>query len=211
MACGGRGDLAGYAAKSLLDQLLQAPAGAVAGEHAQIVQVDVAVAVGLADLLVIHLAEPVVGGDGAGVGEDQAAHRVGDGGVFLHAPVLNVQILVHRLLVVQEGGLHVAHFLPLLAVENVGLGHGLVAAAGENGLHAVLNILHGHKPVLDLGQEISRDLQGEKVDHALVILCLGGVKGFFDGVGDLVDVEVDDFSVSFYYLVHIFISSHISG
>ncbi len=36
--------------EALLDQLLEAPAGTVAGEHAQVVQVQVAVAVGIADL-----------------------------------------------------------------------------------------------------------------------------------------------------------------
>ena len=54
-------------AQSLLDKLLEAPAGAVAGEHAQVVQVDIAVAVGVAYLIVIDLAEPVVCGDGSGV------------------------------------------------------------------------------------------------------------------------------------------------
>ena len=48
----GRGgvDLAGDA-QALLDQLLQAPAGAVAGEHGEVVEVDVAVPVGVGDLL----------------------------------------------------------------------------------------------------------------------------------------------------------------
>ena len=34
--------------------------------------------------------------DGAGIGEDQAAHTVGNGGVLLHAPVVDLQIVIHR-------------------------------------------------------------------------------------------------------------------
>ena len=67
----GRGDLSRDAPQPLLDELLQAPAGAVAGEHAQVVEVDLRVAVGVGDLLVVNLGEPVVGGDGPGVGENE--------------------------------------------------------------------------------------------------------------------------------------------
>ena len=62
---GGGGDLSGDAAQPLLDELLQAPAGAVAGEHGEVVEVDLRVAVGVGDLLVVDLREPVVGGDSA--------------------------------------------------------------------------------------------------------------------------------------------------
>ena len=90
-------------AEALLDQLLEAPAGTVAGEHAQIVQMQVAVAVGVADLLVVDLAEPVVCGDGAGVRKDKAADRISDGRVFLDAPVKNVYIAVDGLFIVKVG------------------------------------------------------------------------------------------------------------
>ncbi len=166
---------------------------------------NVAVAVGVCDLLVIDLAEPVVGGDGAGVGQDQSADGIGDGGVFLHAPVLDVQVLVDGILIVKVGGLHVAQFLALLAVEDVGLGHILVSAAGEDGLHAVLDVLDSDLAVTDLRQEVRRDLQRQKVDDAVVILGLGRVERLLDGVRDLVDVKVDDLAVSFYYFVHTFI------
>ena len=63
---GGLGrDLARHAAQALLDELLERPAGAIAGEHRQVVQVDVGVAMGVGDLLVIDLRQPVVCGDGA--------------------------------------------------------------------------------------------------------------------------------------------------
>ena len=209
VACRGGVDLA-RDAETLLDELLEAPAGAVAGEHGEVVQVDVAVAVGVGDLLVVDLAEPVVGGDGAGVGEDQAAHGVGDGGVLLDAPVLDVEVLVHGLLVVKVGGLGVSQLLALLAVEDVGLGHGVVAAPGQNGFHAVLDILDGDLAVLDLRQEVRRDPQRQKVDDAVVVLGVGGVERLLDRVGDLVEIKFNDLPVTLYYLVHIFTPIYIS-
>ena len=66
---GGRGvDFPGDS-QPLLDQLLQAPAGAVAGEHGQIVKMNVSAFVGSGNFRIIDLTEPVIGGDGAGVGE----------------------------------------------------------------------------------------------------------------------------------------------
>ena len=63
----GRSDLARYAAQAFLDQLLQAPACAVAGQHGQIVQMDRRAAVSLGYFVVIYFAQPVVGCDRAGV------------------------------------------------------------------------------------------------------------------------------------------------
>ena len=63
---------------------------------------DLGIAVGVGHLLVVDLAEPVVGGDGAGVGQDEPAHRVGDGGVLLHPPVVDLEVVVHQLPVVEQ-------------------------------------------------------------------------------------------------------------
>ena len=199
---GGGGDLAGHAAQTLLDQLLQTPAGAVAGEHAQVVEMDGGAAVGLGHLLVIDLAEPVVGGDGAGVGQDQTAHGVGDGGVLLHAPVVDLQVVVHQILVVEEGGVDVADLLPLLAVEDIGLGHVGIAGLGQHLLHAVLDVLHGDLAVLHLALEVGGDPQGDEIDHAGVIVLVQRLKGLGDGGADLLDVEVYDLPVSLDHLIH---------
>ena len=67
MLCGGGGDLSGNAAQTLLDELLQRPSGAVAGQHREVVEVDVRISMRCGYLLVVDLAQPVVGGDGAGV------------------------------------------------------------------------------------------------------------------------------------------------
>ena len=188
--------------QALLDQLLQTPAGAVAGEHGEVVEVDGAALVGVGNLLVIDFREPVVGGDGAGVGEDQAAHGVGDGGVLLHPPVVDMQVVVHQLLVVQHGGVQVADLLPLLAVENVGLGHVGIACLAENVLHAVLNVFHGDLAVMDLILVIRRDPQGQEINDVRIVLHVGGLKGLGDGGADLGDVERGDLSIPLDDLIH---------
>ena len=189
-------------AQALLDQLLQTPAGAVAGEHAQVVEVDGAALVGVGDLLVIDFREPVVGGDGAGVGEDQTAHGVGDGGVLLHPPVVDMQVVVHQLLVVQHGGVQVADLLPLLAVEDVGLGHVGIARLAEDVLHAVLDVLHGDLAVMDFALVIRRDLQGQEINDVRIVLHVGGLKGLGDGGADLGDVERGDLPIPLDDLIH---------
>ena len=60
----------------------------------------VGVLVSLGDLVVIYLTEPIVGGDGARVGQDKSADRVGNGRVLLDTPVGALDVLVNDLLVV---------------------------------------------------------------------------------------------------------------
>ena len=116
-------------AETLLDELAETPAGTVTGEHAEVVEVQFAVAVSIGDLLVINLAQPVVCGDSAGVGEDKTADGIGDGAVFLNAPVLDLEVLVNGVLIVKVGGFGVAQFFSLLTVEDVCLCNALIAAA----------------------------------------------------------------------------------
>ena len=99
----------------------------------------------------------------------------------------------------------VADSLALLAVEDIGLGHGLIAAAAEHGLDAVLNILDGDLAVMDLAEEIRRDLERQKIDDAVVIIGVGGLEGLFHGGRDLGDIKLHDLSVALYYLVHVFL------
>ena len=203
MARGGGGDLAGDAAEALLDELLEAPARAVAGEHGEIVQVEVGVLVGVGDLVVVYLGEPVVGGDGAGVREDEAADGVVHRAVLLDAPVGGVEVGVHDVLVVEVGGAHVAQLLALTAVEYVGLGDMLIAPAGEHGLDAVLDVLDGDGAVFDLALEIGRDLEREEVYDALVVLRAGGVESLGDGAAYLGDIEINKLALSFPDPVHL--------
>ena len=94
----------------------------------------------LCDLRVINFAQPVIRRDRAGVGQDQAADGIRDRGILLHTPVVDPEIIVHQLLIIEQGASDVAQLFPLLAVENVGLCHIRIARFAQNALDAVLNI-----------------------------------------------------------------------
>ena len=49
------------AAKTFLNQLFQRPSGTVSGQHGQIVNMDIAVYIGLGDFLIIDFRQPVIG------------------------------------------------------------------------------------------------------------------------------------------------------
>ena len=199
---GGGGNLARNAAQPLLDELFERPARAVARQHGQIVDVDFRVAVRVRHFLVVNFRKPVVGGDGAAVGEDEPAYRIGHGRILLHAPVGRLYIAVHERLVVEHGRVHVADFLALLAVEDVAFRHVRIPRLGEHRLHAVLNVLDGDFPLFNLRLKIRSHLQREHVDDARVVLLLHRVERFRDCQGNLFDVKFCNLSVPFDNLIH---------
>ncbi len=135
-------DAAGNAPQSLLDQLLEAPARAVARQHGQVVEMDKTVPVGLGYLVVVDLGQPVVGRDRAGIGQNETAYAESDRGVFLYAPVLfRPDIAVHQLLVIKQCLLGIAHLLVLAAVKDIALGCLGIAGLHECVLNAVLDLL----------------------------------------------------------------------
>ena len=201
VACGGGVDLA-RDSEAFGDQLFETPACTVTGQHAQIVQVQVAVAVRIRDLLIVDLAQPVVCGNRTGVGEDQSADGIGNRGVLLHTPVRDIEVLVDGLLIVQIGVLEVAHFLALLAVEDVGLADLFIPPACEHRFGTVLDVFDGDETVFDLRQKVRRDLQCQEVNHTLGVIGICRLKCLFDGICDFIDIETDNLSVSLYYVVH---------
>ena len=179
---GGSGsNFSGNAAEPLLDQLTQRPACTVTGKHGHIMDMHITVFMGICDLIVINFAQPIVCGDCAGVGKNQTADRIGDGRVFLDAPILHLDIAVNQLFIVQNGGFHVTELLALTTIENVGLCHIVIACTAQNRFHTVLNILHGDLSVFHLCLKVSRYLECKKVDNIVVILLFLCVKRFFDG------------------------------
>ena len=200
---GGRGGyLARNAAQTLFDELTERPARAVTGEHRKIVKMYVRPAVRVGYLLVVNFAEPVVGGYRAGVGEDESAHRISDGAVLLHAPVVDLEVVVDDLFVVEERAFDVTRFFALLSVENVRLGDVGVTRLYEHRLDAVLNVLDGYFLVLDFGAEIRGHAKREKLERASVIQLVEGIERLGNGVDYFVDVELDDLVVSVNYLIH---------
>ena len=91
----GRGDRAAHAVEALLDEALEGPAGAVSGEHVEVVNVVVALAVRRADLGGIDVFEPVVGDDLARRVQDESAERIPLVRVGIHPPIGAVEVLLH--------------------------------------------------------------------------------------------------------------------
>ena len=199
MAGGRRGDLPGDAPQSFLDQLFQAPAGAVAGEHAQIVDMHGGAFVGVGHFLVINFIQPVVGGNGSAVGQDQAPYRIGDGGIFLYPPVVDMEVVVHQILVVQQGGIHVPDLLPLFPVQDIGLCHIGIAGIGQYLFHTVLDAFHADQIVFDLGIEVGSDLQSQHVDDAGMVVFMKCFECFGNGTADLGHVKINDLAIAFYH------------
>ena len=202
MGGGSGADFPRHAAKPLLDELPEAPSRAVAGEHAEVVQVQLCIPMRLCDLRVVNFAQPVIRCDRAGVGQDQAADGIRDRGILLHAPVVDPEIIVYQLLIIEQGASDVAQLFPLLTVENVGLCHIRIARFAQNALDAVLNIFDRDQLIPDLRLKLRRDTQSQQLDHARMLLPANGLKGSCDGIADFGNVKFCDASVSFCYPVH---------
>ena len=87
MLGGRRRDRAGHPVEALLQQAAQRPAGAVAGEHVEVMDVDIALAMGATGLGAEHLVEPV-GRDHLACGvQHEAADAVALVRVGVHPPV----------------------------------------------------------------------------------------------------------------------------
>ncbi len=185
----GRGDLARDSAEAFHDQLLQGPTCAVTGQHGEVVDVDVRVLVGVTDLLIVDLGEPVVRRDGTGVVQDQTADGIRHGRVLLHAPVLLVDVAVHDLLVVEDRGLHLTQLLALLAVQDVCLRDIGVSGLLQNMLHAVLDILHTDHAVLYFMLKLCRDAKRKKADDVGRILLVRRLECFLDSRINLMQVK----------------------
>ena len=98
----------------------QGPAGAIARQHVEIVDVHAAVTVRFADFRRIDVRKPVIGDHLAGGIEDESAERVPLVRVGIDAPILLVEVFVDRRPDVHQRLAVAAQPLVLLAVRNVG-------------------------------------------------------------------------------------------
>lgn len=193
----GRRNLAGDTAETFLDELLERPTGAITGEHGKVVNVNLRFAVRLCDFFVIDFAQPIVCRHCARVGKDKTADGVRHGGVFLHTPVVDFEIVVDGVLVVEHRGVHLAKFFVLFSVKNVCLRHFYVARLNENHFHCVLNVFNAHAVVFHLVIESCRNAQSKHIDDVVAVVFAHRVERFFDCDFDFVKVERNDVSVSF--------------
>ncbi len=139
--------LAGHAVESLEQHLAQRPAGAVAGEHVEVVDVDVGVAMRLADLRRIDVRQPIVGDYLARHVEDQSAQRIPLVGVGPYPPVGAIHVLV-------DGGRHVhqratvlAQSVVLVAIGNVSAECPQVVGVDQGLFDHILHLLDGGRRI----------------------------------------------------------------
>ena len=76
--------------------------------------------------------------------------------------------------------------------------------------HAVPNVFNGNLSVSYLGYKVGGDFQSEKVDYIFIKFSAGRLKCLSDSVGDFTDIKINNFSVSFDNLVHVFSLSSIT-
>ncbi|MCY1348342.1 hypothetical protein D9M68_389480 [compost metagenome] len=157
-----------YAVQALVQEAAQRPAGTVASQHVEVVDVQVGLTVGLSDLRTVHLVQPVIGSDLAGDVENQPAQGIALVGIGLHPPVLPVEVFVHRRRHVHQVLAVTAQPAVALAVDDVGTCGGVVSAFHQYQLDLVLHLLdiqtlqprqtgqHGYRQCLGLvGGELS--------------------------------------------------------
>ena len=156
-------DLAGHAVQALVQQLAQRPAGAVAGEHVEVVDVDVAFAVRAPDLRRVDVGQPVVGDDLARDVEDQAAQRIALVGVGVDAPVLLLEVFVDRRGDVDQRLAIGAQPRVAVAVDDVGARGVEVAGGRERLLDGVLHLLDVGRAGLEPVREHTADRVGQPV------------------------------------------------
>jgi len=202
MLCRSRCDLARNASESFLDQLLQRPPGAIAGKHGKIMNMNIRVAVRVCDFLVIDFTQPVVGGDCAGVGKNQTADRIGNGGILLDPPVQRLQITVNQLFIVQGCRGNVADILPLFPVKDICFRDIRITGIGKHALHTVLNILNPDFLIPDLVIKITGDLQGNHIQNTVMVVSVTCIKCLLDRSADLLYIKFRYRSISFYNSVH---------
>ncbi len=185
-------DLVRDVAEALADEVLEGPAGAVADDRvAQIVDVELAFFVGPLGPLGVDLVEGEVRQDLAGDAGVEAGEAL-DALVRVLAdlPVGVAEVVLDQPLEVEADPLGFADALVLLAVEDVGLGHIVVALLHQDHLDDVLDLFdRGDGVAAELLLDHEADDVGGGLGDGQVRDALG-LHGLVDGAGDLVLVEI---------------------
>jgi hypothetical protein len=189
-------DLAGHAVETLHQERAQRPAGAVATEHVEIVQVEVALTVRGTDLRRIDVVQPVVRRDLAGDVQDQPAEAVALVGVRRDAPVLPRQVFVDRPLDIDRGAPIGAQHAMLLPVRDVGPGGPQMVGLDQCHLDLVLYPLDPHRFVHHAFEQARGDVGRQSGGNGFVI-GLGGETGLQQRLPDFAFVEGNQAPVAF--------------
>ncbi|MNI35390.1 hypothetical protein D3C73_894130 [compost metagenome] len=130
-----------YAVEAFVQQGSQRPASTVAGEHVEVVHMQVSLPVRLADGFAVDLVQPVVGGDLARHVQYQPAQGITLVGVGLYSPVFTVEVFVHRGRDFDHGSAVASQTPMLFAVDDVGTHREEVAGVHQNPFDPVLDLL----------------------------------------------------------------------
>ena len=145
---------------------------------------DVGVAVGVCDFLIIDFGKPIVRGDGAGIGENEAADGIGDGGILFDAPVSDAEIAVDDVFEVDVGVLDGTDLSAFVAIIHIGFGDIDVSGLDQNDFDGVLDVLDGDGLVFDFVIENAGDAQGKQLKDFRSGVFVLGRESAFDGAGD---------------------------
>jgi len=135
-----RFDTARHAIEAFVQQRTQRPAGAIPGEHVEVMDMQIRLAVRAADLLAVDLVEPIVGGDLARHVQHQPTQGVALVGIGLHTPVFAVEVFVHRGGDFHQGLAVAAQAAVLFAVDDIGAHGKEVAGVHQYAFDAVLDL-----------------------------------------------------------------------
>ena len=113
-----------------------------------------------------------------------------------------MEVVVHQVLVVQQGGIHVPDLFPLFPVQDIGFCHIGIAGIGQDFFHTVLDAFHTDAVVFDFGIEVSSHLQSQHVDDAGMIVFMKCFECFGNGAADLGHVKINDLAIAFYHGIH---------
>ncbi len=181
-------DLARHAVQAFVQQRAQRPAGAVAGQHVEVVDVDVALAVRGAGLGRIDVRQPVVGGDLAGDVEDQPAERIALVGVGIDPPVGAGEVFVDRAFDIDLHLALAAQRRVPFAVDDVGARGGGEAVGDQRFLDHVLDLLDADRLIAEAMGEHAQHPFGETDRFVVAVFAAGPARTAQRGT-DLAGIE----------------------
>ncbi len=114
-------NLFAHALESLDQEILEVPTATVGGEQAEIMDMEIGVNMSGADILRIHLVEPITSRDRRGDIVVEPLDRETHVAVLFESPVGAAKIIFHQF-VIRNGGVDIAHLAMLIAVQDISLG-----------------------------------------------------------------------------------------
>ena len=136
-----RRNLVGNAAQTLLDELPERPARAIARKHRKVMDVEGGCLMRFGDCRCVDIFKPVVRRYRTGVMQDETAERKVDIGILVHPPIAFTQIAVHRFVNIDHQPLRIADCFPFCTVENKGFCNTRLIAFNQNIFDDILNFL----------------------------------------------------------------------